>query len=295
MEEDLKQCTEDLKNEKLTSHNIQASLTAAKQHIRDNDNAVRQLESTLDTLSHHSTDVKARVDRLERDKSAAEARVRELEVALRQAKASAVPSAIPVSRAPSRTGRRRSSSLAPPMSQELTEARTTLSKKEADLRVASDKLARAQNELNRCENEKAALEKRLGAQLRELQANMEEKNNEIEWLRAEQGDGEGGASAREAELVRRIEEDTAKMAALEMLVREQPEADSLKKALKRAEQMLKVEAQRVAEAEARHVDLVAEKEAALDELEAAQAHVRELTKMVEDDERRIHAITMNER
>jgi DNA repair exonuclease SbcCD ATPase subunit len=253
-------------------------LSAAQDKIKQEELAARGLQATIDTLSYQSDDFTNRTAKLEREKTVAEARIRELEANLRQA--TAEPSATIVSRIPGR-GRKRSSSVSPSLQQELNDVRAVLSKKEADLRVVTDKLTRTQTDLTRVSNEKIAMEKRMQTQLEALQASYDEKEEELQFVKEQQGDG---GLAREEELLQRVEEDEAKILALEMLLRDSGDNKQLKQTLKKA-----------ADAEARQIELVKEKEQALDELENAQEETKRLQRIVCEKEAGVEALDVKTR
>lgn len=190
----------------------------------------------------------------------------------------------PASAIPRKAVRPRSSSVSTSnfkntlVKQELGDTRALLTTKDSGLRIANDKLARTQTELIQSQNERIAMEKKLKRQINELEASLEEKEDELEMLRAQQGDG---GREREEELMKRVEEDEAKIMALERLVGESHRMASVKDALERTERQLKIESKKVVEGERRCVELVREKEEALDELEAANIAQREQEEQVE--------------
>jgi hypothetical protein len=285
LEKDFKQCTQDLVNEKNASQNIQAALSAAQERIKQEELAAKDLQATIDLLSHKNDGSTARTTKLEQEKGMAEARIRELEANLRHA--TVEPPAPPMSRIPSRGSRKRSSSVSPSLQQELNDVRAVLSKKETDLRLATDKFTRAQTDLTKVSNEKIAMEKRMQSQLEALKASLDDREEELEYLKEGQGDG---GRAREEELLQRVEEDEAKILALEMLVRDSGDCRQLKQTLKRAETKLMAEVKKAADAEARQNELVKEKALALDELENAQEETKRLERIVTKKEASIEAL-----
>jgi len=161
----------------------------------------------------------------------------------------------------------------------LKDTRASLGQRETELRGATAKLAQAQNDLVKVENEKLASDKRLHAELRDLRVELREKDEELKYLREEQGDG-----GREEELLKRIDEDEAKIAALEMLLADAPETQALKERLRHLEQRLLIESERVLEMEGRHIELIREKEEALDEVEDARAQTAKLSEELRQKE-----------
>ncbi|KAJ7751199.1 hypothetical protein DFH07DRAFT_529180 [Mycena maculata] len=273
LESTLGKCTEDLRNESLTAQNAAAALAGAHEKLKAKDLEVRELEATLVSISHKSETFNTRGAKLEKEKATLEARVRELEGDLRQL-SSPVPTAATPAR--QRATRGRSSSASDTrivtLEQELRDARVLLAQKEPELRCATAKLAQVQGDLLKVENDRLATEKRLQAEIRDLRVALQEKSEDVEYLKEQQGD-----SGREDELLKRIDEDEAKIAALEMLLKDASETKSLKDQLRRMEQKLLVESERVLDMEGRHIELVREKEEALDEVEDAQAQISKLS------------------
>jgi DNA repair exonuclease SbcCD ATPase subunit len=288
LEGKFKQSSDDFKNERLVSENLRVSLAAANQKIKETELASKELEVTIETISKQSNAVKSQSVKLQRDKSIVESRVRELELHARQTAAKEGSS--PGVRTQNRSMRPRSSSINPGLQHELSDTRALLSKKEADMRLANEKLSRIQTDLTNMENVKAAMEKRMQEELRKKEACLEEKQEEIEYLRAQQREGSGGAGEREEALLQRIDEDAAQ---IEMLVRHQQDAEDVREALRRTERMLQAEVARVVDAEARQADLVHEKEEALDQLEGAQGRIRQLSQVAHEDASRIQALTQH--
>ena len=277
-----------MRNEKINSQNVETALAAAREKIKSKDLEARDLQSTIESLSYKSDGFSTRSAKLEHEKGTLEARVRELQANLREL------SSPPVTPGRYRPPRPRSSSLSnfriTTLEQELNDVRASLSEKEADLRTATQKLAHVQGELTRIDNEKLSMEKRLKTQLGELQASLEDKDEELEYLRAQQGDG-----GREEELLQRIEEDDAKIVALEMLLGDSREMQMMKETLKRTEERLQMEAEKASESERRQIELVRDREEALDELEDASAHIAKLEELATEREARIDALNVKER
>ncbi|KAJ7631236.1 hypothetical protein FB45DRAFT_794147 [Roridomyces roridus] len=259
LESGLAKCTEDLRNESLKAQNAAAALAGAHEKLKAKDLEARELEATLISISHNSDTFNARNAKLEKEKNTLEARVRELQLL------SSSPT--PTVATPARRHRPRSSSVSDTrvgtLEQELKDARASLAQKES---ASSAKVAQVQDDLVRVENEKTALEKRLQAEIRDLKAELQEKNDDLEYFKEQQGDG-----GREEELLKRIDEDEAKMAALDAAMKS--ETKSLKDQLRRAETQLLVESERISDMEGRNIELVQEKEEVLDELEGVKAQL----------------------
>ncbi|KAJ8475031.1 hypothetical protein ONZ45_g15750 [Pleurotus djamor] len=276
LESDLTRATEELAREKIASQNVEASLASTQDKIKLKERETQELESIVQDVSRKCNDTTTQRYQLEKEKATLEARVRELEVNCRQLSQPPPPAVTPSSRLP----RRRSSSVSgariPVLEDELQRVKQALAQKERELEDGSQKLSRAQNDLVKCENEKMASDRRTRGELQGLRETLEEKNDEINYLRGQAGDG-----SREAELMARIDEDELKITELEKLVGDVP---MLKDRLRRAEAKAQAEAR---ENEARNIELVAEKEAALDELEEAQAKIQTLSQHIARQEARV--------
>ena len=271
LEADLAHVSEDLTYHKITSQNAEQALAAANAKLRASELCERELQSHLEVLSHRQDDAEDETAKLEKEKKVLEARVRELDGEMRQLSAATVGN-------PKKAGRARSSSVsmanfkATAMEQELSDIRMSLTAKETELRTAQEKLGRAQTELVQIENEHIAMERKMKKQLNELEASLEEKEYELGNLKTQQGDG---GREREEELMKRVEEDEAKIMALEMLVSESHELTYVKDALGRAEKQLTVESTKAEERERRLVELARQKEEVIGELKQAKRNVRD--------------------
>lgn len=267
---------------------MQAALAAAQGKVKDNGLETRELQVMLEAISHTSDEHKNRGDRLEREKYMLDARVKELESELREA-----PQQLPTT-TPNRRGihRPRSSSLSSfkvtTLEQDLVEARTCLATKDTELRTVHQRLTQVQNNLIRVDNEKLAMERKFKGEVGELQALLEEKEEELTYLKKQQGD-----AGREEELLRRIDEDDAKIEALEMMLRGAEDPKQLKEKLQRVEDEVWKGRKCLAELEERQIELIREKEEALDELEEARRDIVGLEKRLRDRDTRDRGI--NER
>lgn len=269
LEADLAHVSDDLTYHKITSQNAEQALAAANAKLRVSELNERELQNHLETLSRHQDEAKDGTSRLEKEKKVLEARVKELDAEVRHL--SVPPSS-------GKTGRARSSSVSmagfrnTAMEQELSDIRVSLTAKESDLRMTNEKLGRAQTELVQTQNDRIAIERKMARQVSELEAVLEEKEDELENMKAQQGDG---GREREEELMKRVEEDEAKIMALEMLVGENYQSTSVKDALGRAEKQLRFLSKKEEETERRCVELTREKEDILSKLEGANSAVHD--------------------
>ncbi|KAH6917034.1 hypothetical protein BKA70DRAFT_1486238 [Coprinopsis sp. MPI-PUGE-AT-0042] len=260
LEENVRQRDADLTQEKLARQNMEAAMNAANREHKDANLEIRNLQSLLDSITQDSRSQQQRSQQLEKEKETLQERVKELQLA------STTTTNEPTK---PKGGHRRSSSLSSfrvtALEQELREARATLQKRDDELRTLSNKLTTTREETMRVENEKSTLERTLSARIEELQACVEEKEEEMYCLR-----DQTAGNDREQELLDRIDEDEAKISALESMLRATPDITSLQRKIQATEAELQRErrnAQRVGEL---NNQLSEEKELLLHELQEAR-------------------------
>ncbi|KAF8971725.1 hypothetical protein BDZ97DRAFT_1784777 [Flammula alnicola] len=151
------------------------------------------------------------------------------------------------------------------LEQDLNESRALLANKETELVTVGQKLSQVQGDRLKADNEKMAAEMKWSAQ-----------EEELVYLKEQQGDG-----SREEELLRRIEEDDAKIAALELMLRAE-DSQQLKERLRRMEAQLK-------EGQRRLTATCQGKEEALDELEESRRELHRVVKELHERKARDHA------
>lgn len=259
LQNNLTQCKDDLRNEKNASRNIEASLQAANTKLKQKDIETRDLEATLDRLSKTSDEYNTRNAKLESEKSALEARIRELESSARQLQ-SAVAAAS--RRAPSRTSSAQFNDLRiNALEKESRELGEKLAENEKELVCCQAKLSHAQNEVLRLQNEELAKEARTKSEFDQLRSLLQERNEELDYYKNQQA-----GSEREEELLQRIEEDEAKITALEAMLRESDDVKDLREKLRNMERRFTVEVEKMAKLEMRSTVLIQERDDALREL-----------------------------
>lgn len=284
LEKDLTQCKEDLRNEKNTSRNIEASLEAANTKLKAKDIETRDLEATLERLSSTSNEHNARSTKLEHEKAALETQIRELESNIRQLQSAAA--AAPSRRAPSRSSSSKFNDLKiSALEREMSELRERLVEKDNGLSDLRDKLSHAQDELLRVDNDRMAKEAKAKTQLEEMRSLLQEKDEELNFYRGQQSDG-----GREEELLQRIEEDEAKIAALEAMLKQSDDMKGLREKLRKVEQRLKLEIDKVAGLESRNSVLVQERQDTLNELEGARNQIHILECRVQENQEKIDSM-----
>ncbi|KAJ3802284.1 hypothetical protein GGU11DRAFT_57257 [Lentinula aff. detonsa] len=282
LENSLIKVTTDLQNSSLNAQNTSAALASTEERLRLKDSEAKELENTLVSLSRDLEGQQSQIKKIEQEKRISEGRVKELESAVKLTVISPAP--------PRSSARSRSSSLSNPriimLQDELAELRSTLVSRDTELQTIQSKLEVAQRDALKADNNQMASEARLKGRVAEMECLIAEREEELQCLR-EHG-GIGGLQ-REEELLRRIDEDEAKIQTLERIVGDANDVPWLKEKLKKCEEMLKSELSRVGELESRNVELVQEKEEALDKLEDSrgiiadlETHIRTLSSEVQN-------------
>ncbi|KAG8219577.1 hypothetical protein J3R82DRAFT_528 [Butyriboletus roseoflavus] len=263
LEEEVSARSSELKTDRISLRNTELALQSAQENIKAQERANRELESTLDTLSLHSQTTSAQHQSVQREKRALESRVRELERIVQTHEARGV------SNIPRKNGRPRSSSF-------------QLHTKDMNLRVLEQKLAQAQDDLVKAENARISIDKAGQKRISELLASLEGKEEELESLRDMDNTGE-----REEELLKRIDEDAAKIAALEKLAAESQPTRTSQTRIQKLQSQLKAECEKVHRSEDLQNRLLHEKEALRREYEASKREIDEGRELLMARERQI--------
>jgi chromosome segregation ATPase len=242
---------------------MEAAMNAANREHKDANLEIRNLQSLLDTITQDSRSQQQRSQQLEKEKETLQERLKEYQLA-----------SLPRTDGPSKpkAGHRRASSLSnfqvTALEQELREARVTLQKRDEDLRTLGNKLSASREEAIRAGNEKSTVERTLSARIEELQACIEEKEEEISCLR-----DQNAGSDREQELLDRIDEDEAKINALESMLRTSPDVTSLQRKVQTVEAELQRERRNAHRLNELNRELAEEKESLLHELQEARNEI----------------------
>jgi DNA repair exonuclease SbcCD ATPase subunit len=272
LEEDIRRCTEECQNQKTARENVDLALNSVNEKLKASEKVSRDLQATMDLLVSRSEGDKTKSSQtqstLERENNKLLTRVRELESECRHLKVSTVSS--------------KSSCVDPP--QPSSDPRTTWLEQENDrlrqlstsheesMKAASDRLTSLQASLAKAENEKVANERRMQTQLNDLEEKLEEREEELAYLRQQVGDD--STAEREQQLMNRIDEDQAKIEQLVKLVDGSRKAEE---ALIHLEAQLKVEIAKTSAIELRNAELMQEKEEVLSALAIAQKSLSERT------------------
>ncbi|KAF8140526.1 hypothetical protein EV363DRAFT_1393429 [Boletus edulis] len=268
LEEEVSARSSELKTDRISLQNAELALQSAQEKLKAEERAKRELESTLDTVSLHSQATSAEHQSIKREKRALESRVREMERIVQTHEAKGV------SNMPRKNGRPRSSSVSnfrlPAVEQELNDTKTQLHNKDLSLRALEKKLAQAQDNLFKAENACISTDKASQKRISELLSTLERKEEELESLREMDHTGE-----REEELLKRIDEDAAKIVALEQLVAESQTTRTSQARTQKLQSQLKAECEKVHRSEHIQSRLLHEKEELVRQYEASQREVAE--------------------
>ncbi|KAJ3855278.1 hypothetical protein EV368DRAFT_34975, partial [Lentinula lateritia] len=259
----------DLQNSSLNVQNTSAALASTEERLRLKDLEAKELENALVSLSRGSEGQQSQLGKMEQAKRKLEARVKELEST---SKATVIPLNTPKTPA-----RYRSSSLSDlritTLENELTELHDALVSRSTEVQTIQARLEVAQRDALKANNDQMASEARLKTRMVEMENLLTEREEELRYLR-EQGGAEG--LEREEELIKRIDEDDAKIQALERLIGDAHDLPLLKEKLAKCEEKLRSEISRVSQLEGRNSELVLEKENALNDLEEGRGRITEL-------------------
>ncbi|KAI6031436.1 hypothetical protein BKA83DRAFT_88074 [Pisolithus microcarpus] len=260
----------ELQKERISRENVEHVLMATQEKCKAQERSTKELEATMDTLSQHSQSTNTERRALENEKVALQSRVRELQMLFQQYEAQAASS-----RLPKRAGRRRSSSLtnhrSSNLEQELNDCKVQLAVKEKDLCTLREKLAHSQDDLLKAENMRISAEKASQKRVSELLATLEAKEDEFEALK--RGGTDGDAKEREAALLQRIDEDEAKIAALESMI---------KGGQSKWRRRLKAESERLHRCEDSRTQLLAEKRELHEERDAMRQELMRNNELLQE-------------
>lgn len=276
LEANFVRCNQDLAQERNVVANLKSSLTSATSKIQERDNEARELQANLESVSDSSNGAQTRFRVLERERDVARSRIKELETDVRHmSSAQAIHQA-----SPTKGKRGRSSSMSNfrinSLESETDRLRQDLSERDGAVDDLTQRLSLAQSGRTHAENEKFALERRLTREIDELKAIVEDKDDELAFLREQDGGGE-----REEGLMRRIDEDAAKIDSLELLLRSD-DPRKLRSELASLQAKLHAVSLLIAETEAMNIELVGDKEDILDDLETANARVYQLQSRLDE-------------
>ncbi len=288
LDEDLRECRESLDKERVMRQNVDLTVRSAAEKGKQEEVTRRELQQALESISSRETASNATISNLRSEKVALERRMRELEVNLQQVISAATPK---------RKGRARSSSLSDvritSLERDLGESRASMLGLQAELGKAREKLRRNEEDLFRVENERTVLERRMAEEMKNMEERLASKDEEI--VRLSGGEDLGLAQEREEELIRRVEEEEAKVQALERLLSETRDLKAMESALQRAEKRVAAEISKVKGLEEKNAGLNKDMRQVRDALEESDAHARSLKTVLDERDSLVHSLSVQER
>jgi chromosome segregation ATPase len=288
LDEELRECKETLDREKVMRQNADLAVRSAAEREKQEELARRELQQTIETISSSDTASNAIISNLRHEKVALERRMRELEANLQQVITAATPK---------RKGRARSSSFSgvriTALERDLGDSQASMMELRAELSKAQEKLRRTEEDLCRVENDKTVLERRTSDDIKNMQGIIASKDEEI--MRFSGGVDAGLAQEREEELIRRVEEEEAKVLALERLLSETRDLKAMESALQKAEKRLAAEMSKVKGLEEKNVGLNRDVKRARHELEETRSQAQALKTALDKSTSLVHASQVQER
>ncbi len=250
--------------------------------------ARRELQQALESVSSREVASNAIISNLRTEKVALERRMQELEVNFQQVISAATPK---------RKGRARSSSLSDvrvaTLERDIGESRASVLNLQAELGKAQEKLRRTEEDLFRVENEKTVLERRVTDEMKTMEERLASKDEEI--IQLSGGEGLGLAQEREEELIRRVEEEEAKVQALECLLSETRDLKAMESALQKAEKRVAAGISKVKGLEVKNAGLNRDMRQVRGALEESHAHAQSLKAALDDRDSFVHSLKVQER
>ena len=182
-------------------------------------------------------------------------------------------------------GRRRSSSVSTfkvtALEQQLSDLRALSTQQASELSSTREKLAKAQTSLVQLENEKIATERKMQREIEEMRGSLEEQMEEVKAMSSLGGD----TALRERELLERLEEEEARVQALEVELqrsvgKQKKEVEFLKQELSKTTELLESERTKAAEMRSNLAQSVKQKEEACYAYDSARAEADELRQRI---------------
>lgn len=288
LDEELRECRERLDKERVMRQNADLTVRSAEEKGKQEEIAQRELQQALEFISSRETASNAIISNLRSEKATHERRIRELEANLQQVLSAATPK---------RKGRARSSSLSDiritSLERDLRESRASVLSLQAELGKAQEKLRRNEEDLFRVENAKTVLERRMAEEMKNMEERLASKDEEI--VRLSGGEDLGLAQEREEELIQRVEEEEAKVQALERLLLETRDLKAMESALQKAEKKVAAEISKVKGLEEKNTGLSRDIRQVRDALEKSDAHVQNLKTALNERDSLVHSLKVQER
>ena len=209
--------------------NADLTVRSAAEREKQEELTRRELQQALESISSSDTASNAVISNLRNEKVAMERRMRELEANLQQVITAATPK---------RKGRARPSSFSDvritTLERDLGESQASMTELRAELSKTQEKFRRTEEDLCRVENDKTVLERRTSDDIKNMQGIIASKDEEIMRVVGWEGGVDAGlAQEREEELIRRVEEEEAKVLAMERLLSETRNLKAMESALQK--------------------------------------------------------------
>jgi septal ring factor EnvC (AmiA/AmiB activator) len=269
--------------------NADLALRSAAEKGKQEEVTRRELQQALESVSSRETSSNATLSNLRNEKAALERRVRELEANLQQVISAATPKR--------RRGHARSSSFSDvritTLERDLGESQASVMELRAELSKAQEKARRTEENLFRVENERTVLERRTADEMKNMQEMLASKDEEM--MRLLGGVDVGLAQEREEELIRRVEEEEAKVLALERLLSESRDLKTVESALEKAEKRLAAEISKAKGLEEKNAGLHKDVKRVQDALEESRTHAQSLNSALDDRASLVHSLQAQER
>ena len=163
----------------------------------------------------------------------------------------------------------------------------------AELTKAREKLRFTEEALCRVENDKTVLERRTADEIKSLQRAIANKDEELMQLSG--GVDAGLAQEREDELIRRVEEEEAKVLALEQLLSKTRNSKTMEGALQKAEKRLAAETSKVRGLEEKNTALNRDVKRVRDALEETRSQAQDVKVALDDSNSLVQALQERER
>ncbi|KAI0294920.1 hypothetical protein BC826DRAFT_1104398 [Russula brevipes] len=271
LDEELQECRETLDKEKFMRHNADLALRSAGEREKQEELTRRELQQALESISSRDTASNAIISNLRNEKVALERRMRELEANLQQVITAATPK---------RRGRVRSSSLSDvritTLERDLGDSQASETGLRAELARAQEKLRRTEDDLCRIENDRT-------------------QGRGDHALVGRGGEDAGLAQEREEELIRRVEEEEAKVLAMERLLSETRNLKAIEGALQKAERRLAAEISKVKGLEERNTGLNRDVKRVQGALEGTRSQAQDLKTALDDRTSLLQSLQAEER
>ena len=248
-------------NQQTAHENLELVLKQLQERFKAEQKAFRDLQATMDSLTaQNEGDKQGQLQEklvLEKRNNQLQSRIQELEFECNKLKIAP--------RSKFASGRTSTSTVTTDpqfiwVQQENRRLLDLVTKHESETEDSEKRISQLHTEIVKMENEKVGNERNWQAKKKELQEQVDDMSEELEHLRQQTGEA---SENREQQLMDRIDEDAAK---IEQLQRQVAQTQRTQSMLIQTEGNLRAEMKKVEEVHATNLDLVRERDEALDEL-----------------------------